>query len=144
MKTNLNNTHKLPSLYFLLGITLVNYLAQIPYYLHNYYVPHHLIPSVRAVGLLGFTLIWFVIGYTAYIRKIKYGYAILLSYLVVQALFYGMTCLSGAAIMQLHNHSNIIRAVFLVGYTSGFVAAYYSYKLIRFRIHSQTSSVKTI
>jgi len=124
---------EISSLRFLLLITSFNYLAQVPYYLHNYYVPHHQLPGLRAVGLLGFTLIWFIIGCVAYSKKMKSGYGILLGFLIVEALFYGMTLLSGAFIFQLRNHSDVIKAVFIIGYVNGLTAAYYAYRLIRFR-----------
>jgi hypothetical protein len=121
------------SLNFLLVITLINYLAQIPYYLHNYYYPHHLIPGTRAVILLGITLIWLVFGYIAYIKKIRYGFGILLSYLIVEGLFYISSIFSGTFGHQLQNQSNIIRTVFIIGYISGLTSAYYAYKLFRWR-----------
>lgn len=120
-----------PALTVLLLITLVNYAAQIPYYVHNYYTPHHMLPGVRAVGLLGFTLLWFLVGYIAFEKKLRFGYRILLSFLIVEALFYTHTMLTGSFIYQLRNHSNTIKAVFIIGYISGITAAYYVYVLLR-------------
>ncbi len=127
---NMAKTKEMPPLNVLLIATVINYLAQIPYYIHNYYVPHHLTPGLRATGLLGFTLIWFIAGFIMYIKKIKYGYGILLSFLIVETLFYGLAFLSGAFISQLRNHSDIIRLVFIIGYASGATAGYYVYRLI--------------
>lgn len=124
-----------PSLTLLLVIMIVNYLAQIPYFLHNYYFPHHIIPGLRAGGLLGFTLIWFIVGYIAFKKKMKHGYAILISFLIVQALFYAMALLSGAFIIQLRNHSALIKGVFLIGYISGITAAYFAWQLMRTHRH---------
>jgi hypothetical protein len=81
---------------------------------------------LRAIGLLGFTLVWFFIGYITYIKKVKYGYSILLSYLLVEALFYVLTFLSGAFLAQLHVYSVIIKRVFIVGYGSAITGAYYA------------------
>lgn len=72
----------------LLLVTLANYIAQVPYYLYNYYFPYHVLPTVSSVVLLGLTLVWFLMGYFGLQKKYKYGYGILLSFLIVEALFY--------------------------------------------------------
>ena len=127
------------SLNILLVITLINYLAQIPYYLHNYYDPHHLIPGTRAVILLGITLLWFVFGYIGYVKKVSYGFGILFSYLIVEGFFYISSIFSGTFGHQLQNQSNIIKSVFIVGYISGLTSVYYAYKL--FRWHKKVTDV---
>ena len=127
------------SFYPLLVVTVLNYVAQVPYYLHNYYIPHHILPGVRALGLLGLTLVWFAVGFIAFTKKLKYGRIMLLSYLVVQALFYGLTVIAGAPIAQLQGHSDIIKLVFLIGYISGCTAGYYAYLLIRYRPQPQNN-----
>jgi len=121
------------SLNILLVITLINYLAQIPYYLHNYYYPHHLIPGTRAVILLGITLLWFVFGYIGYVKKASYGFGILFSYLIVEGFFYISSIFSGTFGHQLQSQSNTIRTVFIIGYISGLISAYYAYRLFRWR-----------
>lgn len=115
----------------LLVVTIINYIAQIPYYLHNYYFPYHLAPTASAILLLGGTLAWFVIGYVGTVKRKKYGYWTLLAYLVVETLFYGRTILSGTFIKQLHNPSLIVNAVFVTGYISGIVAGVYVWLLVR-------------
>jgi uncharacterized YccA/Bax inhibitor family protein len=121
------------TLRMLLIITIINYLAQIPYYLHNYYFPYRSAPTISAILLLGGTLVWFLIGYIGCIKRKSYGYKTLLTFLIVEALFYGKTLLSGTFIKQLHNHSLIINAVFVIGYISGITAGIYIWMLIRHR-----------
>jgi hypothetical protein len=123
----------------LLLINSVNYLAQIPYYLHNYYYPHHLVPGLRPVLLLGATLVWFIVGYTAYVKKLKYGFRLMVSYLLVEGLFYISTLLSGAFGHQLQNQSSLIKAVFIIGYISGLTSAYYAFRLFRWHNHGADS-----
>ena len=127
------------SLKFLLVVTLINYIAQIPYYLHNYYYPHHLIPGTRAIILLGITFLWFLFGYIGYVKKVSYGFGILFSYLIVEGFFYISSIFSGTFGHQLQNQSNIIKSVFIIGYISGLTSAYYAYRL--FRWHKQETDV---
>ena len=122
----------------LVVVTLTNYAAQVPYYLHNDYSPAHPLPGLRAVLLLGATLAWFAIGLTGFLKNRRWGFGALISFLVAEALFYAMTIASGIFIIQLEHPSILLRAVFVIGYVSGAVAAYYAYRLIRERTRFRT------
>lgn len=50
------------TLYVLLGITVLNYVAQIPYYIHFYGV-HHVGPAPFAIAFLLVTFALFLAGY---------------------------------------------------------------------------------
>lgn len=117
----------------LLFITLLNFVAQIPYYLYNYYFPYHVLPSTSSLVLLGVTLVWFLVGYFRFQKKYTYGYGILLSFLIVEVLFYLHSFIFGAFFFQMQNPNLIIKAVFAMGYISGITAGYYTYALIRNR-----------
>ena len=117
----------------LLFITLLNFAAQIPYYLYNYYFPYHVWPTLSSIVLLGLTLVWFLAGYFGVLRGWRYGRAILISFLSVEALFYLHSFIFGAFFFQMQNPNPIIKAVFVVGYVSGITAGYYIYALIRNR-----------
>lgn len=121
----------LVTLRLLLLVTVINYIAQIPYYLHNYYFRYHLAPTASSIALLGGTLVWFLIGYIGTTHHKKYGYGTLLSFLAVEALFYAHTLLSGVFLQQLHNPSMVINAVFVIGYISGITAGMYVWLLVR-------------
>jgi len=121
------------NLRILFWVTILNYIAQIPYYLHNYYFPYHALPSLIGIVLLGVTLAWFLFGYIGTQKRKRLGYYLLLSFLVFEALFYFHTMLFGAFIFQLQNPSLIVKAVFIMGYVSGIVAAYNAYLLIRYK-----------
>ena len=121
----------LVTLRILLLVTVINYIAQIPYYLHNYYFRYHLAPTTSSIVLLGGTLAWFLVGYVGTMRHTKYGYGTLLSFLVVEVLFYAHTLLSGTFLRQLHNPSMVINAVFVIGYISGITAGVYVWLLVR-------------
>lgn len=108
-------TAERPSPKPLVAITLIDYAAQFPYYIHNEYSPHHPLPGLRAAALLAITLIWFLAGLSRYHSNRRGGYPLLLSFLVVETAFYLITVLSGTLIVQLRNPSALIDAVFVIG-----------------------------
>ena len=114
----------------LAAVTLVNYAAQVPYFIHNDYSVDHPLPGVRAVGLLGVTLAWFILGLAGYMRGRRRGLAALVSFLAAEALFYEATFATGTFLLQMHNHSGLLKVVFVTGYASGAVAAYYACYLL--------------
>lgn len=114
----------------LLAVVLLNYAAQIPYYLHQYYFPRHIPPNLFGVALLSATLVWFLAGYITFIRDKKYGRGLLLSFLIAQVLFYGHAIIFGlingsGIVAQLKTHSQFLLIIFLIGYINLAVAAYY-------------------
>ncbi|WP_206915906.1 hypothetical protein [Alicyclobacillus suci] len=52
---------------------ILNYVAQVPYYFHQYYFPHHIAPNWSGVALLVLTLIWFLVGYFRFVDGKRYG-----------------------------------------------------------------------
>jgi hypothetical protein len=124
----------------LIVATLANYAAQVPYYIHNDYSPAHPLPGLRAVLLLGATLAWFAIGLAGFTRNRRWGFGVLISFLITEAFFYAISIASGAFIFQLENPSILLRAVYAIGYASGAVAAYYAYILIRERRQPATGT----
>ena len=118
----------------------LNYAAQIPYYLHQYYLPHRQAPSLLGTLLLGLTLLWFAIGYARYVAGKRFGNALLLGFLLAQVLFYGHAIVLGlfngaGAVAQLTTPNRVLLVIFGVGYLNFLVAAYYVYWLLR---HSGT------
>lgn len=118
------------SLRFLFWITIVNYLAQIPYYFYNYYFPYHVLPTISGIVLLGATLLWFLTGYFRTITRSSYGFELLISFLFVEALFYLHSFIFGAFFFQMQNPHLLIKSVFIVGHLSGATAGYYTYRLV--------------
>jgi hypothetical protein len=131
----------------LVAVTIMNYAAQVPYSIHNGdFSAQRPLDVVRGTVLLGVTLAWFVLGLTAYVHKLRWGLAVLVSFLVTEALFYAATFVTGMFIFQLGNPSYLLKAVFITGYASGAVAAFYAFRLTRDharsrRLGSQTASV---
>ncbi len=120
----------------LLAAVLLNYAAQIPYYLHQYYFPRHILPNFVGTALLTATLVWFLVGYSMFVRDKKYGKGLLLSFLVAQVLFYGHAIIFGlinesGIVAQLKTHSPFLFVIFLIGYINFAVAGYYFVRLLR-------------
>lgn len=129
---NKNLKHTFP----LIVYVVLNYLAQIPYYIHQYYIGRHIPPSLPGVLLLLLTLLWFLAGYTLFIKGKRYGRGLLISFLTAQVLFYGHSIIfglvnGGGAVAQLKTHSPFLLVIFLIGYLNFLVAAYYMYWLIK-------------
>lgn len=129
---NKNVKYTLP----LLVAVMLNYVAQIPYYIHQYYVGRHLAPSLPGTFLLLFTLVWFLAGYAMLTRGEKYGRGLLLSFLAAQVLFYGHAVVfglvsGGGAVAQLKTHSPFLFTIFLIGYINFAAAAYYLFWLMK-------------
>ncbi|HEX6525554.1 MAG TPA: hypothetical protein VF070_36920 [Streptosporangiaceae bacterium] len=112
-------------------VTAMNYAAQVPYYAHNDYPPHHLLPGLRALALMGVTLVWFVAGLAGFIRRRRWGLAVLASFLITEAFFYAATFATGIFLFQMSNPSGLLKTVFVIGYISGATAAGYSWVLLR-------------
>lgn len=128
----------------LVAVTMMNYAAQVPYSLHNGdFSAHRPLELVRGVVLLGVTLAWFVLGLTAYLRKRRWGLAVLLSFLVTEALFYAATIVTGTFLFQLENSSYLLKAVFVTGYASGAMAVFYAYRLTRNHVRSRRLGART-
>jgi len=131
-----------PPLVVLFWVVIVDYLAQLPYYLVNYYLPHHSAPTISSIVLLGLTLAWFLIGYFT-IRRRPFGYWVLLSFLVAEGLFYLRTLLDGAAGYQLANPDAVIKTVFIIGYVTGVVSLVYAGFLVVFRSRFHVNVIDT-
>lgn len=114
----------------MLLIVLVNYVAQVPYYFHQYYVPHGFLPSLYGSVLLGISLIYFVVVYQKLIRGFKAGYYMMLTFLAVEFLFYLQTQVSQLFISHqlflhvYHPDGLLLFLVFGIGYIN-FIGAIY-------------------
>lgn len=116
-------------------MVLSDYLAQIPYYLINYLFRTGAPPTVSSVVLLGVTLAWFLVGFIATRAGARYGFWLLVAFVIVEGLFYARTLLSGTAGFQMSNPDPAIKVVFLIGYVSGLVSLAYAVALLRHRGH---------
>lgn len=119
-------------LIILFVIVIANFLAQLPYYFHQY----HGAPSIIGSLMLFIVLLWFLVGFAwLWQKKIK-GYVLLLAFLITEFLFYVSTqvtqYLSGKGILLyvLHPHDSVLFWVFLIGYINLFASGFYIIYLI--------------
>ncbi len=117
-------------LWLILLVVGVNYLAQIPYYLHLYYFPHGALPNLRGSLMLGLTLLWFSAGYALLARGRTSGYWLLLSFLFTEVGFYVFNVVNRVtngfpALMDLQTHDPLLWIVFLIGYINMLVGLYF-------------------
>lgn len=119
-------------------VVVSNFIAQIPYYLHQYYNPRHLAPSVLGVLLMSVVLAWFLIGYSMLKKQKKRGYFLMQSFLSIEFLFYLQTQLvqfatgHGVLLHVVHPDGWLLFIVFLIGYINFLAAAgFISYLVAR-------------
>jgi len=121
-------------------VVIANYLAQIPYTLHLYYFPHHVLPSVSATLLLGATLVWFLAGWGLLShggRLARGGYWLLLAFLLVEVVFYAGNMLTQVThgyppFMHLQQRDPVLWVVFAIGYLNLLGGVYFLYYLVRY------------
>jgi lipid-A-disaccharide synthase-like uncharacterized protein len=120
-------------------VVAVNYLAQVPYYLHQYYATYHAAPSVLGAALLAATLLWFVLGIVGLHRGSARGYLLLISFLSVEFLFYVQTqvvqLISGHGVLLyvIRPSDPVLFIVFGIGYINFVAAGWFVYYLVTHR-----------
>jgi len=128
-------SQKNKTFWVMLIIVLVNYLAQVPYYFHQYYGRYGFFPSLYGSIMLSFTLVWFLVGFTQTQKTNKWGFTVLVGFFVFEFLFYLQTQISQYLVSQrilLHVYrpdNALLFLVFGIGYINFVAAAYYIYYL---------------
>jgi hypothetical protein len=103
------------TLHVLFGITVLNYLAQIPYYIHFYGV-HQVAPTPFAVLFLLVTFALFLAGYLLLLQAKPAGGWLLLLFLLLECGGYLLHNLSGAFLQDLPTNDPLFFTVSLIGY----------------------------
>lgn len=116
----------------LFAITMLNYVAQIPYYIHFYGV-HHTPPSLLGVVLLACTLALFLAGYVLMLQNRRIGWWLLVGFLLLEFGFYALHNVSGAFLQDLPVNDPLFLVVSLIGYLNTVVALIYLVALLRAR-----------
>ena len=109
-------------MYTILVVVGANYLAQIPYYLYLYFLPHKLLPPLVGTLLLVATFVWFLLGWTLLARRgSPAGYWLLLTFLLTEVGFYLANTVNQVAhgfapFFHLQNRDPLLFTVFAIGY----------------------------
>lgn len=128
------------AMYAILVVVGANYLAQIPYYLHLYYLPHRALPPLFGTSLLVATFVWFLAGWLLLARRGNLtGYWLLLTFLLTEFIFYFLNMVNQVAhgfapFFHLQNHDPLLFTVFAIGYLNmvgGF--AFIVFLVLRYR-----------
>jgi hypothetical protein len=119
-------------LYVLCAVTVLNYLAQIPYYIHFYGV-HHVAPSPIGMLLLALTFALFLAGYVYTLLGHRFGGSILFAFLILEFGFYVLHNLSGAFLQDLPVNDPLFLVVSLIGYLNTLVALVYLILMVKDR-----------
>jgi hypothetical protein len=110
------------ALHVLLAITALNYVAQIPYYIHFYGV-HHLAPTPFSVIFLVATFALFLVGYALILRGKPIGAWLLLAFLLLEFGGYLLHNVTGAFLQDIPTDDLLFLVVSLIGYLN-FAAAF--------------------
>jgi len=111
-------------------LILANFIAQIPYYLHLYYNPNHLLAQLRGGFLLLIVFVLFLLASFLFFKRTVIGYWLMVIFLAVEFLFYVWNTLGGVIhgygfLYHLANPDLILRAVFAIGYVNLFASGYF-------------------
>ena len=123
------------ALLVLFSIVISNYIAQVPYAVHLYGT--HVNPI--GVGMLAFTLLWFLLGFFLITKQNKWGYRLLLAFLITEFFFYLSGEIVTTFVFRVENpimrfNDMLLWFVFFIGDVNFVVAGYYIYYLIRNRM----------
>ena len=113
-------------------VVIANFIAQIPYYLHQYHTP----PSTIGTLLLLAVLVWFLLGFTWVWQGKTKGYAVMIAFLITEFLFYLSTqitqAVSGKGILLhvMNPEDPVLFMVFGIGYINLIVSGIFIILLI--------------
>lgn len=127
-------------MYAILVVVGANYLAQIPYYLYLYYLPHRTLPPLFGTSLLAVTFIWFLAGWLLLARRgSQAGYWLLLTFLLTECIFYSLNMVNQVAhgfapFFHLQNTDLLLWIVFAIGYLNQLAGVVFIiYLTVRYR-----------
>ena len=137
-------------MYAILVVVAANYLAQIPYYLHLYYFPHHALPAPFGTSMLVATFVWFLLGWLLLARRgSQAGFWLLLTFLLTEFAFYAANMANQVAhgfapFFHLQNPDPLLLTVFAIGYLNmigAFVFAVFLIARYRSMVAGQQSAM---
>jgi hypothetical protein len=111
--------------------TVINYVWQIPYYLH-FYGSHRRAPAPLAVLLL-VTFAWFVVAAVLLFRGKRGGFTWMVSFLVVEVGFYFVHNASGAFLLDLVTSDAILWIAAALGYVNTLAGVVLLMHMVRHR-----------
>ncbi len=114
---------------WLFVISLINFIAQVVYFLHLYYTPQHPFPELRSLVLMGSVFALLLGGYRWFVQGKRWGYFLLALFMALEFLFYLWNIIGGALhglgpFFHLNDSDPILWLVFAIGYLNFFASGY--------------------
>ncbi len=121
----------------LFALILLNFLAQIPYYLHLYAGRQAMSVTVRSSLIMGAVFAFFVLASWLLFKGQRPGYPLMLAFLAVEFLFYLFGLITStlhgfAPFFQVRNPDVVLRVIYSIGYMNLFASGYFIWLLIRY------------
>ncbi len=120
------------------SLILLNFLVQVPYFLHLYAGRQPLAITLRSFAIMTPLFAYFLTAaILLYLRK-PAGYWMMVLFLSVEFLFYLFGAFQSVAnglglFFQVRNPDPVLRIIYSIGYTNLFASAYFLYLLLRYR-----------
>lgn len=115
----------------LVMVTVANYAWQVPYYLH-FYGQFGNSPGGLTIPLL-LTFLWFVIATALLVTRRRGGIPVMASFLAVEAIFYLLHNITGAAFRDLLTGDIVLLIASLLGYINALASVLFLGWLFRTR-----------
>lgn len=119
-------------LFFLI---LLNFVAQVPYFIHLYIRTQPLSTTLRSALIMGAVFAFFMIASVYLFKGRSPGYPLMLVFLAVEFLFYFGNLINSlrhgyAPFFQVNNPDLTLRIIYSIGYLNLFASAYFLYLLL--------------
>ncbi len=116
------------------ALILINFIAQIPYFIHLYARTQPLSTDLRSALIMTGVFIPFASGSILLARRRTAGYWLLIVFLSAEFLFYALNTLGSIRhgyplFFQIHNPDLVLRIVYTIGYTNLFASGYFLFLL---------------
>ncbi len=121
----------------LFALILLNFLAQIPYYLHLYAGRQAMSVTARSSLIMGFVFAFFLLASWLLFKGQRRGYPLMVAFLSCEFLFYLFGLVTSTLhgftpFFQVRNPDVVLRVIYSIGYMNLFAAGYFLWLLIRY------------
>jgi hypothetical protein len=116
-------------------VILLNFIAQILYFVHLYLGRQSWLISLRSFLILGLVCAFFLVASSLLFKGRPLGYPLMLLFLSVEFLFYlsgsiGSAVRGNGLFFQLGNPDPVLRIVFAISYLNLFASGYFLFLLL--------------
>ncbi len=121
----------------LFALILLNFVAQVPYYIHLYAGRQAVAVTARSSLIMGAVFAVFLLASWLLFTGQRPGYPLMVAFLAVEFLFYLFGLITStlhgfAPFFQVGNPDVVLRVIYSIGYMNLFASGYYIWLLIRY------------